>query len=82
MVKIWRNFSKYLEKLKLLVIPCFFATETIYQLWSSRDIALIGLNTRKKKSGFINKLYRYVMHYHAHWMTDEACRTQTEHVVE
>lgn len=23
-----------------------------------------------------------MMHYHAHWMTDEACRTQTEHVVE
>lgn len=82
MAKIWQNFNKYLEKLKLLVIPCFFATETIYQLWSSREVALISLKTRKKEYGFIKKLYRYVMHYHARWMADEGCRTQTEQVVE
>lgn len=80
MAKIWQNFNKYLEKLKLLVIPYVFATEKYYQLWSHGEVALVGLNTRKKESGFINKLYRYMMHYHACCMADGTCRTQTEHV--
>lgn len=63
-----------------MAVPCFFATETIYQLWSSREVAVIALKIRKKDSGFINKLYRYVIHYHVGWMADEACRTQNEDV--
>lgn len=46
----------------------FFAIEKNYQLLSSREVALIGLNIRKKESGFVNKLCRY----HVRWMAVEA----------
>lgn len=72
MAKNWQFFNKYLEKLELLVIPFFFATETIYLLRSSREVAVVALQTRKKRSGFIKKLCRYAMHCHAGWMAEEA----------